>query len=129
MTIEEVAEHLNGLDVCIARGYTPPPGIIVAHMYSDDIIYLTGDINDEAYSASKLTRTKVAVSTCEEGDYCPYFIAATKDFPVIDYNFNHENLFFEIFIEGNVRACDFVVEEEGEPYYKGLVFYSKDLPE
>lgn len=96
--------------------------LVAIYGYSDDIMMLSGAIDDEAYSVSFYNKNGMVVNDCDCGDDCPNFntdgVAKIKAIFCKDVTFNFKT---------DIPVGRFTVMEDGEIYGYGGVFSLDNL--
>lgn len=106
-------------------------GLVALFGASDDLAEFRGAIYDEADAyygrLIKITRTGLPRSECGDGDDCPYFKAAVKDAATIEAIWDEDG--FSWTYRTAIPHETFIINEDGEPYCRGIVFALTDVPE
>jgi hypothetical protein len=96
-------------------------GFVAVFGASDDLMEFRGGIDAEAGAGTVAIGGKgLLTSDCDEGEECPYFKKLAASAPKITAHFDREG--FTFVYETTIPHATFVVNEDGEPYCRGIVF-------
>lgn len=134
MTASEAAKRLDG---CQYRqegskelfGEMKTAGLVAVFGASDDLMEFRGAINDEVgcYDGgiARLTPKGLLVNECED-EYCPYFERAAEAAAALSAKFDEEGVTWVY--ETAIPHETFIINEDDEPYCRGIVFALADVP-
>ena len=135
MTKEEAAAALDGC--WYGREVTremeaalKADGLVAVFGASDDLMEFRGAIRDEvgAYDGgyAHLTRAGLLTNDCDN-DRCPHFERAKETAATIEAIWSPEGEAISWVYRTSIPHATFIVEEDGEPYCRGIVFSLSDV--